>query len=80
MKRSGPGVKRVLPPPNLTGRVGLNSRAGAMPPARPEGGILSRPGFRGWQWLWLPLIPQPSAAVACMATRMAARRTLGAMP
>ncbi len=65
------------------GAIGTMLAAGGimlLPPAQPEGGILTGLGFRGWQWLWLPLIPLLSAAVAFVATRMAARRTLGAMP
>lgn len=63
--------------------IGTVLAAGAiqlLPPAQPEGGFLTGLGFQGWQWLWLPVIPLLAALVAFVATRIAARRTLKAMP
>jgi len=51
-----------------------------LPAAQAEGGFLTGLGFRGWQWLWLIIIPPLAAAVAFGATQMAARRTLKDMP
>ncbi len=51
-----------------------------LPPAQPEGGFLTGLGFQGWHWFWPPVIPVLVALVAFLATRMAARRTLKAMP
>lgn len=51
-----------------------------LPAAQEEGGFLTGLGFRGWQWLWLLLIPPLAAAVAFGATQMAARKTLKDTP
>ncbi|RKF17192.1 cell division protein FtsX [Roseovarius spongiae] len=50
-----------------------------LPSAEVGGGFLTGLGFRGWGWLWPPLIPPLAALVAFLATRAAARRTLGEM-
>lgn len=47
-----------------------------LPAAQEEGGFLTGLGFRGWQWLWVILIPPLAAAVSFAATRAAARKTL----
>ncbi len=51
-----------------------------LPSAQPEGGFLTGLGFRGWHWLLPLLIPVIACLVAFIATRLAARRTLDAMP
>lgn len=51
-----------------------------LPSAQPEGGFLTGLGFQGWQWFWPVLVPVLAGGVAFVATRMAARRTLGEMP
>ncbi|MEM7076764.1 MAG: FtsX-like permease family protein [Pseudomonadota bacterium] len=43
------------------------------------GALLTGLSFRGWQWLWLFLIPPLAAAVAFAATMHAARRALRAL-
>ncbi len=50
-----------------------------LPPAQAEGGFLTGLGFRGWHWLWPLAIPPLAAIVAFVATRTAARKTLGEM-
>lgn len=50
-----------------------------LPAAQAEGGFLTGLGFRGWHWLWPLAVPLLAAAVAFVATRTAARRTLGEM-
>ena len=51
----------------------------ALPRAEVGGGFLTGLGFQGWHWLWPLLIPLLAALVAFLATRAAARRTLGEM-
>lgn len=51
-----------------------------LPSAQIEGGFLSGLGFRGWHWLWPLILPIAAAAVAFVATRAAARRTLRELP
>ena len=51
-----------------------------LPAAQEEGGFLTGLGFRGWQWLWLLVIPPLAAAVAFGATQAAARKTLKDTP
>lgn len=51
-----------------------------LPSAQTEGGFLTGLGFRGWQWLWLFVIPPLAAAVAFGATQAAALKTLRDMP
>lgn len=48
-----------------------------MPSAGDTGGILTGLRFSGLQWLWPLLVPLLAAAVAFLATDMAARRVLG---
>jgi cell division transport system permease protein len=45
-----------------------------------EGGFLTGLGFQGWHWVWPLIIPLLAAAVAFVATRLAAQRTLKDMP
>ncbi|MGH1452188.1 MAG: cell division protein FtsX [Paracoccaceae bacterium] len=49
----------------------------ALPSAQAEGGFLTGLGFRGWHWLLPLFIPLAGGAVAFVATRAAARKTLG---
>ncbi len=51
----------------------------ALPSAEVGGGFLTGLGFQGWHWLWPLTIPLLAALVAFLATRAAARRTLGEM-
>ncbi len=51
-----------------------------LPAAQEEGGFLTGLGFRGWQWLWLFVIPPLAGAVAFAATQAAAVKTLKDMP
>ncbi len=51
-----------------------------LPAAQEEGGFLTGLGFRGWQWLWLLVIPPLAASVAFGATQAAARKTLKDTP
>lgn len=65
----------------LTG-AGVGTLAGAlavllMPSGDDLGGILTGLRFAGWQWLLPLLIPFLAAAVAFLATELAARRVLG---
>ncbi|SNS81353.1 cell division protein FtsX [Antarctobacter heliothermus] len=48
-----------------------------MPSAGDTGGILTGLRFGGLQWLWPLLVPLSAAAVAFVATELAARRVLG---
>ena len=48
-------------------------------PDQGEVGLLTGLGFRGIEWLWLPLLPLAAAAVAYGATRRAASRVLAAL-
>ncbi|WP_417206402.1 cell division protein FtsX [Antarctobacter sp.] len=48
-----------------------------MPSAGDTGGILTGLRFSGLQWLWPLLVPLLAAAVAFLATELAARRVLG---
>lgn len=48
-----------------------------MPSAGDTGGILTGLRFSGFQWLWPLLVPFLAAAVAFLATELAARRVLG---
>lgn len=50
-----------------------------LPSAEVGGGFLTGLGFQGRHWIWPLLIPPLAAAVAFLATRAAARRTLGEM-
>lgn len=50
-----------------------------LPAAQAEGGFLTGLGFQGWHWFWPVVIPLLAGLVAFVATRMAARRTLGEM-
>ena len=50
-----------------------------LPSAQTEGGFLTGLGFRGLHWLWPLIIPPLAAAVAFVATRAAAQRTLKEM-
>ncbi len=47
-----------------------------LPAAQAEAGFLTGLGFQGWHWVWPLAIPPLGAAVAFVATRAAARRTL----
>jgi cell division transport system permease protein len=47
-----------------------------LPSASDEGGFLTGLGFQGGHWLYLLFIPILAAAVAFLATRLAARNTL----
>ncbi|MEL6960096.1 MAG: cell division protein FtsX [Pseudomonadota bacterium] len=47
-----------------------------LPSADAAGGFLTGLGFQGWHWLWPLTIPILAAAVAFIATRQAALRTL----
>ena len=47
-----------------------------LPSADAAGGFLTGLGFQGWHWLWPLTIPVLAAAVAFVATRQAALRTL----
>ncbi len=51
-----------------------------LPSADAAGGFLTGLGFRGWHWGLPVLIPPLAAAVAYVATRAAARRTLRELP
>ncbi|MFX0542189.1 cell division protein FtsX [Roseovarius sp. S4756] len=51
-----------------------------LPRTEVAGGFLTGLGFQGWQWLWPLIIPLLSGAVAFLATRAAAQRTLRDMP
>jgi len=51
-----------------------------MPRADVAGGFLTGLGFQGLHWFWPLLIPPAGAAVAYIATRAAARRTLRELP
>jgi cell division transport system permease protein len=51
-----------------------------LPRAQMEGGFLTGLGFQGWHWVWPLIIPLLAAAVAFVATRLAAQRTLKDMP
>lgn len=51
-----------------------------LPSAQTEGGFLSGLGFRGLSWIWPLVLPVAAAAVAFVATRSAARRTLRDLP
>lgn len=51
-----------------------------LPSAQIEGGFLTGLGFQGWHWIWPLIIPLLAAAVAFVATRLAAQRTLKDMP
>lgn len=51
-----------------------------LPSAGQEGGFLTGLGFVGVHWLWPLLIPLLGAAVAYVATTLAARRTLKELP
>ncbi|WP_428513312.1 cell division protein FtsX [Roseovarius sp.] len=51
-----------------------------LPAAQDEGGFLTGLGFRGWQWVWLLVIPPLAAGVAFAATQAAARKTLKDTP
>ena len=48
-----------------------------LPDASDAGGFLTGAGFQGWHWLVPLVIPVLAAAVAFLATRAAAQRTLG---
>lgn len=48
-----------------------------MPSGDDIGGILTGLRFAGWQWVWPALVPPLAAAVAFLATELAARRVLG---
>lgn len=48
-----------------------------MPAGDDIGGILTGLRFAGWQWIWPVLVPPLAAAVAFLATELAARRVLG---
>ncbi len=50
-----------------------------LPSAEVGGGFLTGLGFQGWHWIWPLIIPPLTALVAFLATRAAARRTLGGM-
>ena len=50
-----------------------------LPSASEEGGFLTGLGFQGWHWGLPLLIPIIGAAVAYLATRMAAQKTLARM-
>ena len=63
--------------------VGMVLGCGAillLPSAQIEGGFLTGLGFQGWHWVWPLIIPLLAAAVAFVATRLAAQRTLKDMP
>jgi cell division transport system permease protein len=63
--------------------VGMVLGCGAillLPSAQIEGGFLTGLGFQGWHWIWPLIIPLLAAAVAFVATRLAAQRTLKDMP
>jgi cell division transport system permease protein len=47
-----------------------------LPAAQAEAGFLTGLGFQGWHWVWPLASPPLGAAVAFVATRAAARRTL----
>lgn len=47
-----------------------------LPRAQAEGGFLTGLGFQGWHWLWPVCIPVVAAAVAFVATGMAAKAML----
>ena len=47
-----------------------------LPRAAEEGGFLTGLGFQGAHWFWPLIIPVLAAAVAFVATRLAADRTL----
>lgn len=51
-----------------------------LPRADTAGGFLTGLGFEGLNWFWPVLIPPAAAAVAYVATRAAARRTLRELP
>ncbi len=51
-----------------------------LPRTEVGGGFLTGLGFQGWHWLWPLTIPLLSGAVAYVATRAAAQRTLRDMP
>ncbi len=51
-----------------------------LPRTEVGGGFLTGLGFQGWHWLWPLTIPLLSGAVAYLATRAAAQRTLRDMP
>jgi cell division transport system permease protein len=51
-----------------------------LPSTEVGGGFLTGLGFQGWHWLWPLTIPLLSGAVAYLATRAAAQRTLRDMP
>lgn len=51
-----------------------------LPSAQPAGGFLTGLGFQGLQWFWALIIPPLAAAVAFLATRAAAGKTLRDMP
>ncbi len=48
-----------------------------LPAAQEQGGFLTGLGFRSWHWLLPLFIPLAGGAVAFLATRAAARKTLG---
>ncbi len=48
----------------------------ALPGASTQGGFLTGLGFQGAEWLWVLLVPLLAGAVAFLATRFAAFRTL----
>ncbi|NIY99863.1 cell division protein FtsX, partial [Salipiger sp. HF18] len=50
-----------------------------MPPAGETAGFLTGLGFRGWHWVVPLLVPPLAAAVAFVATAVAARRVLGGL-
>ncbi|MEE4348007.1 MAG: FtsX-like permease family protein [Paracoccaceae bacterium] len=47
-----------------------------LPAAQAEAGFLTGLGFQGWHWIWPLVIPPLGGAVAFVATRHAAQRTL----
>jgi cell division transport system permease protein len=51
-----------------------------LPRSDAAGGFLTGLGFHGWHWLLPATIPLLSGAVAYIATRTAAQRTLRDMP
>ncbi|MDF1855319.1 FtsX-like permease family protein [Pseudooceanicola sp.] len=51
-----------------------------LPAAQDEGGFLTGLGFQGWHWLWPLVLPPAAGAVAFVATRNAAQRSLRSMP
>ena len=72
-------TQRALAGAALGAALGTGAIA-LLPSAEVAGGFLTGLGFHGWHWGLPVLIPPLAAAVAYVATRAAARRTLRELP